>query len=91
MTDDPSRDEPGDDPLKDFSIMSLLNMGGKMYGEFTEDEAIELFLEIHPEADEADVRAELTRELEAIAKKRSPQFTEWLRTGELPKRGQEAE
>ena len=64
MPTNPRNDDPDDNPLKDFTIMSLFNMGGKMYGEYTEDSAVRDFLEMHPEADEADVRAELKRELE---------------------------
>ena len=69
MTDDPREDNPDDESdevsLEDFSILELFNMGGKMYDdEYTEDQAIEFFLEMHPEANEADVRAELIRELE---------------------------
>ena len=41
-----------------------------MVGGYNEDTAVKDFLKMHPEAREADVRAELTRELDAIADQR---------------------
>ncbi|WP_428384121.1 hypothetical protein [Nevskia ramosa] len=49
---------------KDYTVGQLLATGSRFYvDEYSEDDAIEDYLSLHPEAVEADVRAELTREL----------------------------
>ena len=74
MTDDPRSEVPdedlGEDPRKDLSIMDLYSVGGRMTDEYSQNDAIEDFLEMHPEANEAEVRAELIGELEAIAERK---------------------
>ena len=64
-------DDRDDDPFKDFSVLELFLTGSRIYDdEYTVDDAVEDFLDSHPEAREADVRAELTRELAARAERK---------------------
>lgn len=49
---------------EEYSVLGLLSTGARMYvDEYTEEDAIKDYLALHPEAVEADVRAELKREL----------------------------
>lgn len=49
---------------RSYSILGLLAAGSRFYvDEYTEEDAIEDYLSLHPEAVEADVRAELKQEL----------------------------
>lgn len=47
----------------DYSVMDLLVVGARMVGGFDEEAAVKMYLRLHPQADEAEVRAELSREL----------------------------
>ena len=66
MTDDPRRE----DHRKDYSVLDHFIVGSRMVDDYTEDSAVRDFLEMHPEANETDVRAELKRELEAEEEQR---------------------
>lgn len=46
-----------------YSVLKLLVIGQRMTDVYTEDDAVTEFLELHPNAVEANVRAELAREL----------------------------
>ncbi|WP_439640536.1 hypothetical protein [Nevskia sp.] len=49
---------------RSYSIIGLLSAGSRFYNdEYTEDDAVADYLALHPEAVEADVRAELAAEL----------------------------
>jgi hypothetical protein len=52
--------------LKDratYSVYGLLAAGSRFTDDYTEEDAIEQYLELHPGADEAAVRAELQAEI----------------------------
>lgn len=53
----------GKDP-KTYTVFGLLNAGARFTDGFDPDDAIAMYLERHPEAVEAEVRAELMAELE---------------------------
>lgn len=45
---------------RSYSVFDIYGIGGRAdYGEYSEDAAVEKYLSLHPEADEAAVRAEL--------------------------------
>lgn len=55
-------------PRSAYSVLGLLTKGIRTYlDEYTEEDAIQDYLKLHPEANEADVRAELKRELDKLA------------------------
>lgn len=49
--------------MKSYTVLELLIVGERMTDDFTESKAVEMFLELHPEADSQAVRAELDAEL----------------------------
>lgn len=51
------------DHRQDYSILHLYLVGARMTDDYTRDNAVEDYLRLHPEADGAEVRAELNREL----------------------------
>ena len=48
----------GKDP-KTYTVQGLLAAGSRFMDDFEPDDAVEMYLELHPDAIEADVRAEL--------------------------------
>lgn len=48
---------------RSYDVFGLLAAGSRFVIDYTEDDAVEDFLELHPGAKEADVRAELKREI----------------------------
>lgn len=55
------------DHRQNYSVLKLLVNGGRMLDDYTEDDAVSDYLKLHPEADEAEVRAELKRELASLS------------------------
>lgn len=51
--------------LREYSVYGLLAAGMRFVGDYNEEDAVRHYLGLHPDANEADVRAEL----EAEAKK----------------------
>lgn len=51
------------DHRQSYSVLKMLMNGRRMTDVYTEDDAVADFLELHPGADETEVRAELDREL----------------------------
>jgi hypothetical protein len=47
----------------EYSVYGLLAAGSRFTDDYTEEDAIEQYLELHPGADEAAVRAELQAEI----------------------------
>ena len=45
--------------LTKYSILELYSSGMRFVGDYDEDAAVEQYLDLHPDADEAAVRAEL--------------------------------
>ena len=45
-----------------YSVFGLL-VAGSRFSDYTEDDAVRRFMELHPDADEAEVRAELKAEV----------------------------
>jgi len=49
--------------LTTYSVHALYVAGMRFIDDYSEDDAVEQYLELHPEADEAKVRAELIAEI----------------------------
>ena len=84
MPDEPRNDNPREDHRKDYSILHLFMVGIRMTDDYDEDKAVKTFLRLHPEADEAEVRAELMRELKAINEGERP-LSDYFHIGREPK------
>lgn len=46
-----------------YTVLQLLSTGARFTDDFEPEDAVQMYLELHPEAIEADVRAELLAEL----------------------------
>jgi hypothetical protein len=53
----------GTDHRQDYSILRLYLVGARMHDDYSRDDAVEDFVRMHPDADPAEVRAELDREM----------------------------
>lgn len=51
------------DHRQDYSILRLYLVGVRMTDDYSRDDAVEDYVQIHPDADAAKVRAELDREM----------------------------
>jgi hypothetical protein len=58
-----------------YSVYGLLAAGSRFTDDYTEEDAIKKYLELHPEADETAVRAELAAEIEKREGKPPPKLT----------------
>lgn len=54
------------DPRSKYSVLELYLVGSRMTDDFDESDAVDYYLELHPEADADVVRAELESELKRI-------------------------
>lgn len=55
------------DHRQGYSVLKMFVNGQRMVDGYTEEDAIEDYLQLHPEASESEVRAELKRELAKAA------------------------
>lgn len=55
-----------EDTRKSYSILHLYMVGGRMHDVYTQDNAVENYLGLHPKATEVEVHAELKEELEKM-------------------------
>lgn len=51
------------DHRQQYSVLQLLINGRRMTSDYAEDDAVEDYLRLHPDADREAVRSELEREL----------------------------
>ena len=51
------------DHRQDYSILRLYLVGARMHDDYTRDEAVEDYVQMHPDVDPKTVRAELDREM----------------------------
>lgn len=49
--------------LSKYSILELYSSGMRFCGDYDEEAAVEHFVQLHPKADPAEVRAELLRQI----------------------------
>jgi hypothetical protein len=63
---DPVRDVNLKDP-RTYTVHGLLAAGSRFTDDYSEEDAIERYLELHPEAEEAAVRADLQAEIKKYA------------------------